>query len=129
MVVTISKSGTGLLQVDSLDVYTTSPDVKNNELERFQCGRFEIGGGTKLTKEIKNCQTGPYHYQLLEKIVVQVANDGTGDDVSFKIASDSNSVTCSRKLSRLFDWAKNDLETWLSSSLGDCSKDRLYKVS
>ena len=127
--VTVSKSGSDRLLVDLIDIYTQSPDKKITELERFQCKKFDIGG-SKLTKETKKCQTGPYHYQQIEKAIIQIGKDGTDDDVTFKIASDSNNVTCSKKLSHTFsdDWRKDKLETWLRSSFGEC-KDKLYKIT
>jgi len=121
MLVTLSKSGSSQLLVDSIDVYGISPDKSVTELERFQCKNFDIGG-RKLTKETKNCQTGPYHYQQIEKALFQMDTDGTDDDVTFKITSDSNNVNCSQKLSHTFsdDWRRNKLETWLRSDFGRC---------
>ena len=106
-----------------------SPDKKiKGTLERFQCKKYDLGG-SKLPTETKKCQTGPYHYQKIEKAIFQMGKDGTDNDVSFKIASDSNNETCQVKLSHTFsdDWRRDKLETWLSSSFGDCRK-KLYKV-
>ena len=130
MIVTVSKSGTkDRLLVDLIDIYLVSPDKKiKGTLERFQCKKYDLGG-SKLPTETKKCQTGPYHYQKIEKAIFQMGKDGTDNDVSFKIASDSNNETCQVKLSHTFsdDWRRNKLETWLSSSFGDCRK-KLYKV-
>lgn len=131
MIVTVSKSGTkDRLLVDLIDIYLVSPDKKiKGTLERFQCKKYDIGG-SKLPTESKKCQTGPYHYQKIEKAIFQMGKDGTDNDVSFKIASDSNNETCQVKLSHTFsdDWRRDKLETWLSSSFGDCRK-KLYKVT
>ena len=98
-------------------------------LERFQCKKFDIGG-SKLPTETKKCQTGPYHYQQIEKAIFKIDKDGTDNDVSFKIASDANNVTCQKQLSRTFsdDWKRNNEEIWLRSDFGDC-KNKLYKVN
>lgn len=118
--VTLSKDGAGPLEVESIDVFGVNPDKKVKELERFQCGSYLLGGATSGQR--KQCATGPYHYQRMEKVVVQVGPDGTDDDVKVKVASDTNDVACDRKLSHLLsdDWKKNKLETWLKSSFGDC---------
>lgn len=55
--VTLSKSKEGPLQVKSIEFYAKSPDKKVTDLERFQCGAFDIGG-SKLPKETKQCATG-----------------------------------------------------------------------
>jgi len=130
MLVTLSKSGKDRLLVNLIDIYGESPDKKVTEIERFQCKNFDIGD-KKLPKETIKCQTGPYHYQQIEKALFQIGNDGTDNDVTFKIASDANNVTCSVKLSHTFsdDWNKDKLETWLRSSFGDCGKDKLYKIT
>jgi len=130
LLVTLSKSGEkDRLLVDLIDIYTISPDKKITELERFQCKKFDVGGA-KLPKETKKCQTGPYHYQQIEKAIFQMDKDGTDDSVTFKIASDSNNVTCSAKLSHTFsdDWRKDKLETWLRTDFGDC-RTKLYKIT
>lgn len=54
---TLSKSKDGALNVKSIDVYTKSPNKNVTDLERFQCGGFDLGG-SKLTKETKQCKTG-----------------------------------------------------------------------
>ena len=53
----MSKSKDGALNVKSIDVYTKNPNKNITDLERFQCGGFDIGGA-KLTKETKQCKTG-----------------------------------------------------------------------
>ncbi len=55
--VTLSKSKEGPLAVKSMRVDARSPNKKVSDLERFQCGAFEIGGA-KLPKETKQCKTG-----------------------------------------------------------------------
>ena len=55
--VTLSKSKEGQLQVKSIEFYAKNPDKKIVDLERFQCGSFDIGG-SKLPKETKQCITG-----------------------------------------------------------------------
>merc|ERR1711963_53787 len=132
MLVTVSKSGTkDRLLVDLIDVYLVSPDKKKDKdiLERFQCKNYDIGG-SKLPKQTVKCQTGPYHYQQIEKAIFQIDKGGTDNDVSFKIASDANNVTCQKQSSHTFsdDWRKNKLETWLRSDFGNC-KDKLYKIN
>ena len=54
---TLSKSKDGPLNVKSIDVYTKNPNKNVTDLERFQCGGFDLGG-SKLTKETKQCKTG-----------------------------------------------------------------------
>ena len=53
----MSKSKDGPLNVKSIDVYTKNPNKNVTDLERFQCGGFDLGG-SKLTKETKQCATG-----------------------------------------------------------------------
>jgi hypothetical protein len=53
----LSKSKDGALNVKSIDVYTKNPNKNITDLERFQCGGFDLGGA-KLTKETKQCKTG-----------------------------------------------------------------------
>ena len=134
MLVTIAKSGTkDRLQVDLIDIYLVGKNItkpkEKDILERFQCKKFDIGG-SKLPTETKKCQTGPYHYQQIEKAIFKIDKDGTDNDVSFKIASDANNVTCQKQLSRTFsdDWKRNNEEIWLRSDFGDC-KSKLYKVN
>jgi hypothetical protein len=55
--VTLSKSKEGQLQVKSIEFYAKNPDKKIVDLERLQCGSFDIGG-SKLPKETKQCTTG-----------------------------------------------------------------------
>ena len=55
--VTLSKSNEGQLLVKSIEFYAKSPDKKVADLERLQCGAFDIGGA-KLPKETKQCSTG-----------------------------------------------------------------------
>ena len=133
MLVTVSKSGSGPLSVNSIDVYGISPDKKVTELERFQCPKFDIGG-KKLTKQTNNCPTGPYHYEEIEKAIFDVGSgrsDGTDDDVTVKIASDSNNVTCSQKLSHTLsdDWKFNTKNNvWRRNDFGNCRKNQ-YKIT
>ena len=49
----------------SIDVYTKNPNKNITDLERFQCGGFDIGGA-KLTKETKQCKTGPVFSQFIK---------------------------------------------------------------
>ena len=58
-----------------------------------------------------------------------IGQDGTDNDVTFKITSDSNAVSCSKKLSHRLtdDWHKNKLETWLRTDFGKC-RESYYKV-
>ena len=129
MLVTVSKSGSGQLLVDKIDVYGISPDAKITELERFQCPKFDIGG-KKLPKQTQNCKTGPYHYEEIEKAIFKMGPDGTDDDVTVKIASDSNNVTCGTKLSHTLsdDWRRNQEEVWLKKDFGNCRKLQ-YKIT
>ena len=133
MLVTVSKSGKSQLIVNSIDVYGISPDKKITELERFQCPKFDIGG-SKLPKQTNNCPTGPYHYEEIEKAIFDVGTaraDGTDDDVTVKIASDSNNVTCSAKLSHTLsdDWKYNTKNNvWRRNDFGDCRKSQ-YKIT
>ncbi len=60
---TLSKSKEGQLVVKSIEFYAKSPDKKIVDLERFQCGAFDIGG-SKLPKETKQCTTGKQDFTL-----------------------------------------------------------------
>jgi len=134
MLVTIKKSGAkDNLLVDLIDVYLISADknVKDDKkpiLERFQCKNYSVGG-SKLSIDTKQCTTGPYHYEQIEKAIFKIGDKGTNDDVKFKIEADSNNVTCETKLDQFGnDWEANELETWLRSTFGSC-KDKLYQIT
>lgn len=126
---TLSKNKNGKLNVTSIVIDTKSPDKKNKETERFQCGGFQLGGSNPISKAV-TCKTGPYEFMRIEKVDVQMGNDGTDDDVKMKICSDANDVCCEKKLSHTLkdDWKKNKLETWKKSDFGDCAKI-LYKIN
>jgi len=60
----------------------------------------------------------------LSKLVVQIGEDGTNDDVTVKICSDASSTCCTTPpLKKTFsdDWSSNDLEEWGTRYLGDCA--------
>ena len=62
--------------VDLIDVYLISADKKVKDdkkpiLERFQCKNYKLGG-TDLPQQTKNCVTGPYHYEKIEKAVFTI---------------------------------------------------------
>ena len=64
------------LVVDLIDVYLISADKKVKDdkkpiLERFQCKNYKLGG-TDLPQQTKNCVTGPYHYEKIEKAVFTI---------------------------------------------------------
>merc|ERR1712241_719410 len=95
------------LVVDLIDVYLISADKKVKDdkkpiLERFQCKNYKLGG-TDLPQQTKNCVTGPYHYEKIEKAVFTIDSnktDGTDNDVKFKIEADANNVTCETALDK-----------------------------
>jgi len=122
------------LEVKQIEVYLVSKDTKAKDiedapiLERFECKNYKIGGDN-LPQETKACQTGPYHYQQIEKAVFTMDTDGTNNDVKFKIEADGNNVTCETELSSFADdWSKSDTEIWLRGDFGKC-KDKLYKIN
>jgi len=60
----------------------------------------------------------------VSKLVVQIGEDGTNDDVTVKICSDSSTTCCTTPpLKKTFsdDWSRNDLEEWGTRYLGDCA--------
>ena len=73
---------------------------------------------------------GPYKFLRVEKLETRIGGDGTDDDVSVRICSDSNDICCNKKLSHTFsdDWSRNSNETWRQNDFGDCAKT-LFKVS
>lgn len=133
--VTLIKKGTDTLGVTSLFVEAETVQAdKKVEVERFECGRYNIGGaaGAKNISgsQTKFCKTSPYTYERVSKINVTMGNDGTNDNVKIDICSDVNSVCCKTKLSGLLsdDWSKNDVEIWKEGDLGKC-KTMQYKVN
>merc|ERR1712198_332965 len=66
----------------------------------------------------------------INKLQVQMGQDGTDDDVSVKICSDDKKTCCTTpnldKTAR-DDWRKNNLESWSRSYLGSC-KDMKFKI-
>jgi len=124
------------LVVDLIDVYLISADKKVKDdkkpiLERFQCKNYKLGG-TDLPQQTKNCVTGPYHYEKIEKAVFTIDNnktDGTDNDVKFKIEADANNVTCETALDQFGDdWHYGKTEIWTNNKFGSC-KSKLYKVN
>jgi hypothetical protein len=76
---TLSKSKDGPLNVKSIDVYTKSPSKNITDLERFQCGGFDLGG-SKLTKETKQCKTGDFgilNFHYFYPMLVQPTKERT----------------------------------------------------
>ena len=55
LTVTLNKPGDDSLSVKSITIDTKSPDKKNKETERFQCGPFELKG-TKTIESLA-CKT------------------------------------------------------------------------
>jgi len=122
--------------VDLIDVYLISADKKVKDdkksiLERFQCKNYKLGG-TDLPQQTKNCVTGPYHYEKIEKAVFTIDSnkaDGTDNDVKFKIEADANNVTCETALDQFGDdWHYGKTEIWTNNKFGSC-KSKLYKVN
>merc|ERR1719477_501280 len=60
----------------------------------------------------------------VSRLVVLIGEDGTNDDVTVKICSDSSTTCCTTPpLKKTFsdDWSRNDVEEWESRYLGDCA--------
>ena len=75
-------------------------------------------------------QTYPRVLQIYNA-TVKMGTDGTDDDVTVGICSDSKTDCCEKKLSRTLsdDWKKNKVENWKKSAFGDCSKDgKTYRL-
>merc|ERR1719477_87274 len=89
------------------------PDgVRGSGTSFVKCGGGFFGG-SKRCFEIS-----------VSRLVVQIGEDGTNDDVTVKICSDSSTTCCTTPpLKKTFsdDWSRNDLEEWGSRYLGDCA--------
>lgn len=133
--VILSKKGTDTLGVTSLfvEAETVAKD-KSIEPERFECGRYTIGGKADVknssSTQSKFCKTSPYVYERVKQINVTIGADGTDDNVKVEICSDVNDVCCKTKLSSLLsdDWSKNSVEVWKEKNLGDCKLVQ-YKIN
>jgi len=125
--VTLSKKGKDKLEVTNLIVEAEVGDVTNKVTEKFECGAWSIGDGS--SNGTKLCNTSAFSYEIVDKIVVTMGNEGTDDDVKVDICSDVDDGCCRVKLKSLLsdDWSKNDVETWKGSDLGKC-EDVKYKV-
>ena len=57
---------------------------------------------------------------------VRMGADGTDDDVTVGICSDSKTDCCERKLNKALtdNWKKNKVENWKGSDFGICHKDK-----
>jgi len=133
--VTLNKKGTDTLGVTSLFVEAETLDKdKKIETERFECGKYNIGGAVaaknSTSTQSKFCKTSPYGYERVTKVNVTIGPDGTDDSVKIDICSDVNGVCCKTKLSSLLsdDWSKNSVEVWDEGDLGKC-KTMQYKVN
>jgi hypothetical protein len=72
---------------------------------------------------------GPYHYEGIEKMVVQMGADGTEDKVSVKICSDTNDLCCENVMKKVpnEDWRQGKKQEWVAADFGDC-KNLKFKV-
>ncbi len=72
---------------------------------------------------------GPYHYEGIEKMVVQMGADGTEDKVSVKICSDTNDLCCENVMKKVpnEDWKQGKKQEWVAADFGDC-KNLKFKV-
>jgi hypothetical protein len=62
-------------------------------------------------------------------MVVQMGADGTEDNVSIKICSDSNDLCCENKMTKVKneDWRATKKQEWLPADFGEC-KEVKFKV-
>ena len=72
---------------------------------------------------------GPYHYEGIEKMLVQMGADGTEDNVSIKVCSDTNDLCCQNVMKKVpnEDWKSGKKQEWLAADFGDC-KNLKFKV-
>jgi len=104
-------------------------DKKNVKL--YRCGGYKLS--TRDNKKSGFCLTNspPSSPSLsrqssygVNKVTVQMGDDGTNDDVSLEICNEKSSINCCNtgKLDKSLsdDWSKNDLETWNKKEIGAC---------
>jgi len=62
-------------------------------------------------------------------MVVQMGSDGTEDNVSIKICSDTNDLCCENKMTKVKneDWKAGKKQEWSPADFGEC-KDLKFKV-
>jgi len=127
--VTLLKSGDGGLQVRSINVRTRSADPKKIKDEiNFKCDTFLFGRG-RAREQNKMCLPAPYYMARITSMNVTVGNEGTNDNVMYKICSDVDDFCCQANPSRATsdDYKKGKTDKRISTDFGDCAK-YLFKI-
>jgi hypothetical protein len=90
---------------------------------------YFINDAIRKVKKIIFLNEGPYHYEGIEKMVVQMGADGTEDKVSVKICSDTNDLCCENVMKKVpnEDWRQGKKQEWVAADFGDC-KNLKFKV-
>jgi hypothetical protein len=103
----------GLVLGVSLSTQNTIPDgLRGSGTAFVKCGGGFFGG-SKRCFEVS-----------VRKLLVEIGQDGTNDDVTVKICSDASTTCCTTPpLKKTFsdDWSRNDVEEWGPRCLGDCA--------
>jgi len=121
--VTLLKSGDSGLQVKSVDIRTKSKDKKIPDQINFNCGTFLFGRG-RAREQNKMCNTGPYYMARIYSMNVTTGNDGTNDNVMYKICSDVDDFCCQSTPGRTLsdDYKAKKTDKRKSTDFGDCAK-------
>ena len=89
--------------------------------ETFTCGSYFLGAtdGKMKTRQTNDCRTRDYGHEKLkqvreeletgaEQVTVEMAGDGTNDEVHLEICSDVNDACCDTCM----DSIANDFQSW-----------------
>jgi len=121
--VTLLKSGDSGLQVKSIDVRTKSKDKKIPDQINFACGTFLFGRG-RAREQNQMCTPAPYYLARIFSMNVTTGNEGTNDNVKYKICSDVDDFCCQAEPGRTLsnDYKAKTTDRRISTDFGDCAK-------
>jgi len=109
-------------------------DKKN--IKVYRCGSYKLSstdrqksGFCQINNPARNPSLSTPTNFNVNKVTVQMGDDGTNDDVSLEICNQKSSINCcdTGKLDKSLsdDWSKNDKEVWEKKYLGGC-KDKTF---
>merc|ERR1712098_213002 len=106
-----------------------SPDKKIKDEQNFECDKPFLFGSNRLREQNQLCLPGPYFLGRIASMNVTIGNNGTNDNVQYKICSDVSDFCCEANPKRFFsnDNEANRVDERKSKDFGDCAK-HLFKI-
>ena len=95
----VSKDGSDDLDITAIDIETIDEDCSKfifwemscevKAAEVFQCGSFALGNitGKMKTRQTNDCRTKDYAHEFIKKVVVEIGEDGSNDEIHLEICS------------------------------------------